>query len=284
VPQQEFNPVPGVSTNADCEDVINNNATDAEERLATLEGGAESIPSLYVVTSADAGKFLTYDSASDTSFNINSSDGLSPGQVVEIQQKGTGAIEYVGLPGVSISSPRFTGSNPRSSGRGAVIRIRCITSDSYSITGDLKEERPLVVTFFEEGQQRSTGDYLTFTATGGMQLKGGFTLQSNDRFTIPVDGFYRVTFSIYVRNANSGFGDPNLTAILFRNITSGTEVFRVVTARFSADIADYTAGTQTGVQYFTAGTQIGFEDPDLDDLTFINDSDRMPVSVEWISD
>jgi hypothetical protein len=35
--QQQFNPTPGVSTNADCEGVINANATDAESRLSSLQ-------------------------------------------------------------------------------------------------------------------------------------------------------------------------------------------------------------------------------------------------------
>ncbi len=35
--QQQFNPTPGVSTNEDCEAVINANATDAEGRLSAIE-------------------------------------------------------------------------------------------------------------------------------------------------------------------------------------------------------------------------------------------------------
>ena len=201
MPQQEFNPVPGVSTNADCEDVINNNATDAEQRLAKLEGGAESIPSLYGVTSADAGKFLTYDSASDTSFNISSSDGLSPGQVVEIQQKGTGAIEYVGLGGISISSPRFTGSNPKSDGQGAVIRIRCIGSNSYSITGNLREERPLLK-YSLTGQAISGGDSFQID---NVVAKGGFASNfSQSDFVAPIAGEYKITFNASLGWSNTG--------------------------------------------------------------------------------
>ena len=35
--QQQFNPIPDVSTHADVENVINSNATDAENRLTSLE-------------------------------------------------------------------------------------------------------------------------------------------------------------------------------------------------------------------------------------------------------
>lgn len=270
-----------VSFDDSTNDLTSTDVQGAIEELAA-PSGVETIPDGYSITTADAGAFLVYDSASDGNYSFPAS--LLPGQSLEIQQKGAGSIAPVGLPGQTFNSPRFTGQFPRTSGPGAVVKIRCTATDEYSFTGDLREEKPLVATFFEEGQQRSTGEYLTFTATGGMQLKGGFTLQSNDRFTVPVDGFYRVSFSIYMRNTNSGTGDPNLTAILFRNITSGTEVFRATASRWSSDITDYSQATQVGVQFFTAGTQIGFEDPDADDLTFINDSDRMPVSVEWISD
>jgi len=41
--QQQFNPTPGVSTNADCEAVINANATDAEGRLSAIEAASPQI-------------------------------------------------------------------------------------------------------------------------------------------------------------------------------------------------------------------------------------------------
>lgn len=43
--QQQFNPTPGVSTNADCEAVINANATDAEGRLSAIEAASPQIVS-----------------------------------------------------------------------------------------------------------------------------------------------------------------------------------------------------------------------------------------------
>jgi len=43
--QQQFNPTPGASTNADCETVINANATDAEGRLSAIEAASPQVVS-----------------------------------------------------------------------------------------------------------------------------------------------------------------------------------------------------------------------------------------------
>jgi hypothetical protein len=182
--------------------------TDQGNRITLVERGTFTITSTGIVNISNSavGKTVIVNTSAETNLLLSES-GIDIGSKFRVIRAGTGEVSLSGTGSTSVERSRFTTS--QLAGQNSKVEVVKIAANTWVMNGDLKEEKPLVTTFFEEGQQRSTGDYLTFTTTGGMQLKGGFTLQSNDRFTVPVDGFYRVSFSIYMRNTNSGTGDPD---------------------------------------------------------------------------
>jgi len=272
-----------VSFDDSTNDLTSTDVQGAIEELAA-PSGIETIPDGYSITTADAGAFLVYDSASDGNYSFPAS--LLPGQSLEIQQKGAGSIAPVGLPGQTFNSPRFTGQFPRTSGPGAVVKIRCTATDEYSFTGDLREEKPILKYRLD---QTPTADFAEFEISN-VVAQGGFSSSfTTTNFAVPISGQYVITFNASLGWSDTGDEEFMTIQILRKNLASAgyskigeQQLYKPTSSAASAElpinyslVASFAAGQEFRIIPSSTG---GTCTPD------INSNERNECNIQWISD
>jgi hypothetical protein len=89
--------------------------------------------STYTIAASDAGKIVTTTNSSAVTITIDTGT-LTAGQTFEVLQLGAGAVTFYAAGGVSINS---LGSSLISAGQYSLVKVICIASDTYVLTGDL---------------------------------------------------------------------------------------------------------------------------------------------------
>ncbi len=257
-------------------------STDVQGAIEELAApsGIETIPDGYSITTADAGAFLVYDSASDGNYSFPAS--LLPGQSLEIQQKGAGSIAPVGLPGQTFNSPRFTGQFPRTSGPGAVVKIRCTATDEYSFTGDLETELPSARYALESGSTTAQNGVIPIEQTVGY---GGVTFDAaNGQVIVPQTGKYLVFGSIYCSNDQTT--NPLSAALAIRVNNTGSFISRAQLTRWSSSTSTNFGCEWSELWELQAGDFVTVENLNGNVTVFSGsaDQERSRCGILWVSD
>ena len=284
--QQQFNPTPGVSTNADCEAVINANATDAEGRLANIEKGTVTITSTGIVNISNSviGKTVIVNASSETNL-LFSESGIDIGSRFKVIRIGTGEVSLSGTGSTSVERSRFTTS--QLAGQHSEVEVAKVAANTWVMNGDLKEEKPILKYRLDE---TTVNDGEPFEISN-VVAQGGFSSSFTDpsALSVPIDGEYRFTFNASLAWSESG-GTANFLGINFERKNMSTSAYTRIAAQQLAKPGDYTVGAELPLNIsfivtLSAGQELRILP--VSSPTITPDSaagDRNECFIEWISD
>lgn len=284
--QQQFNPTPGVSTNADCEAVINANATDAEGRLANIENGTVTITSTGIVNISNSviGNTVIVDTSSETNL-LFSESGINIGSKFKVIRIGTGEVSLSGTGSTSVERSRFTTS--QLAGQYSEVEVVKVAANTWAMNGDLKEEKP-ILKYRLDGV--TTPEANPFPISGVI-AQGGFSSGFTDTsaLEVPIAGQYRITFNASVAWSETG-GTQQFAgvAILRKNLASSG--YTQVASQQLVKPGTYATNVEMPLNFsvifpLAAGQEFKIQPFGATDVTFdVATNERNECSIEWISD
>tara|TARA_R110002012_G_scaffold57388_3_gene147894 strand:- start:11 stop:850 length:840 start_codon:yes stop_codon:yes gene_type:complete len=277
--QQEFNPVPGVSTNADCEAVINSNATDAEERLSELATPSVlSKSGSYTILPGDAGKTITSTSSSALSFTLTDSVSFATGATVEIVQEAEGALTIAEGAGTTINRSRFAALEL--GGRYSTVRLRKQSAGIWIASGDLKEEPPRAEITLSASQSKSGNNVILDIDSISNQAPSECFSLSGSNINCLIGGVY--TFSGHIRIKSTDTGANRTVGVRLSIDGTTTDIWSGT--REVSDTSNNTCPAVAGIERIEAGQVVTIRTISSGTTTTDSDARYNKVWAQRISD
>lgn len=92
----------------------------------------------YTLVAADLGKWVTANNASAVTITVPPSV-FSAGNMINVQQIGTGQVSFAQGAGVTITSSGVTSTAPKLRERYSAATIICTASNTFTIVGDFEQ-------------------------------------------------------------------------------------------------------------------------------------------------